>query len=120
MLIQSNSLGEYNPVKLESSHEAASILRHRKNPASMPGISIKPDLPPEERKAESVLLKERRSLINSGVDRSDIKIRGKSLLVGNTRYGCVTNSVFQRDPGISNQVHEDNVETSSVATPTRL
>lgn len=45
-------------------------------------ISIKPDLPPQQRAIEKILLKERWSLIQSGTDRKDpIKISNSSLHV---------------------------------------
>ena len=40
------------------------------------------------------LLKERRALINSGVDRQAIKIRGKFLYVNNSEYGTASESIF--------------------------
>ena len=87
-------LGKFNEdkvrpilVKFIRAHEVASVLANRKLLASMPGISIKPDLPPEERRVQSLLLKERRSLINSGVDRTVIKIIGNSLLAITCQQG---------------------------------
>ena len=48
--------------------------------ASLPkGITCKPDLSRQERQAEAILLKERWKLIQSGIDRKDIKIRNGSL-----------------------------------------
>lgn len=83
-------------VKLVRSSDASSILNNRKSLGSMPGISIKPDLSPQERRTESALLKERRTLINSGVERNNMKIRGSSLFINNIKYGYVTNSIFQK------------------------
>ena len=48
---------------------------------------IKPDLTPEERKAESVLLKERWTLMQLGFDRKRIKLRNKSIFVDNKLHG---------------------------------
>ena len=42
---------------------------------------IKPDLTPSARKVESFLLQEKRKLIDSGVDRRSIKIRGFNIYV---------------------------------------
>ena len=40
-------------------------------------------------------MQERWDLIQSGVLRKDIKIRGDSLYVSNKKYGCVLNSKFE-------------------------
>ena len=53
-------------------------------------VVIKPDMSLKERKSESMLLKERWSLIQSGVPREVIKIRGSRLLVRNKLHGQVT------------------------------
>ena len=102
-------LGKFNPdrnrpvlVKMIRSHEVASVLSNRKKLATTPGISIKPDLSPEDRKVESLLLKERRSLIHSGVDRKEIKIKGNTLLVNKEKHGHVINSTFERISRLSN------------------
>ena len=63
-------------VKLSRPSDVQSILMGRKNLASRPGIGIKPDLSADDRKIESLLLKERRSLIVSGVERKNIRISG--------------------------------------------
>ena len=57
---------------------------------------MKPDLPAEARRIESILLKQRKSLIQDGVSRKDIRIKGDSLLVRNEKYGIVVNDVFQK------------------------
>ena len=56
------------------------------------GISIKPDMTREERQIESLLLKERWSLIQSGLDRRAIKIRSNKIFVKNKLHGQVVNS----------------------------
>jgi len=43
----------------------------------------------QEREIESLILKEQRSLITSGMQSEEIKIRGKSLYVSNALYGRV-------------------------------
>ena len=70
-LLQAGSTTKTVLVKLVRSHDATSIIRNRKNLASMP-IGMQ---------SRICATKERKSLINSGVDRCDIKIRGRSLLV---------------------------------------
>ena len=83
-------LGKYQPnrsrpilVKMTRSSEVSSILSNRHKLTSQPGIFIKADL--EERLIESLLLKERRSLIELGVDCSGIKIRGNTIYVKKKR-----------------------------------
>ena len=90
-------LGKYSPdnrkprpllVKFIRIADATSILSKRRSPHSTP-VFIKPDMSPTERRCESILLKERWSLIQSGVPREVIKIR---LLVRNKLHGRVTKS----------------------------
>ena len=50
---------------------------------------------PQDQRKEALLLKERWSIIQSGISRSDIKI--KSYVKG-TKYGYVLNSVFNLTP----------------------
>lgn len=61
-------------------------------------VFIKPDLSPEERQRDSILLKERWALIQSGVLRRDIKIRDFRLYVKNILYGYANKSEFQHSP----------------------
>ena len=61
-------------------------------------ITIKPDMNPQDQRKEALLLKECWSLIQSGVSRSDIKIKSSSLYVKGTKYGYVLNSVFNLTP----------------------
>ena len=56
-----------------------------------PNIHIKPDLSPEDRKVEAILLKEQWRLISSGLDRKSIKIRGSFIFVNKNLHGKVTN-----------------------------
>lgn len=82
-IVDCQRLGKYSkseersrPILLHLARalDVTRIMSNRKNLVSMPGISIKPHMSSHERKVESVLLKERRLLINSGSSRSDIKI----------------------------------------------
>ena len=57
---------------------------------------IKPDLPPDKRAQEKILLKERWNLIQSGVDKTLIKIKRSSLLVKGSTFGHVKDAVFVR------------------------
>ena len=61
-----------------------SILSQRSNLPE--GIVIKPDMSIAERKSESLLLKERYCLIQSGTDKRDIKIRLPILYFRGKKY----------------------------------
>lgn len=96
-------LGKYKPernrpimVKFVRCHDVIAILSSKSKLSAQSGVSIKPDLTPQERQSESLLLKERRALINSGVDRKAIKIRGNALFVNLEKHGSVINSTLQR------------------------
>ena len=81
-------LGKYNTqakrprpllIKLNRVVDASNLLYNKdRTPV---GITIKPDLSCEDRQSESLLLSERWALIQSGVDRKDIKIRSSSIYV---------------------------------------
>ena len=85
-------------MKLNSAREVSTILANRQK---LWGISIKPDMAKQEREIESLLLKERRSLITSGKKSKEIKIRGKSLYVLScppaTRISPLANSVHEQE-----------------------
>ena len=94
-------LGKYDPqhkrprpilVKFIRTLDVSSILSKRS--VLSPPINIKPDMFPEERLRDSILLKERWSLVQSGISRNDIKIRKSHLYVKNKLYGQYQNSVF--------------------------
>ena len=68
-------------VKFLRSNTAVDILGS-KSKLEAP-IYIKPDLSPQERQRERLLLKERRCLINKGSERRYIKIRNDSLYLNN-------------------------------------
>lgn len=75
-------------VKFIPFTDASRVLSKRRSPQGST-VVIKPDMSPQERKCESVLLKERWQLIQSGVPREVIKIRGSRLHVRNKLYGQV-------------------------------
>ena len=56
---------------------------------------LKPDMSTSQRNCESILLKERWSLIQSGILRKNIRIREDALLVNNKVYGRVADEKFQ-------------------------
>jgi len=98
-------LGKFKPqqsrprpilVKLLRAIDAATILANRSSLASP--ILIKPDLSPAERAVESILLKERWSLIQNGHPRKSIKLNSQRgcIYLNNQLYGKVINSQFQR------------------------
>ena len=107
----------------------ASLILSKKGSLTSSQISIKPDMSPDERKVENALLKERRSLINNGIERKYIKIRGNSLYVHNKLYGQFQNSEFCRsqynpplnldcpsDAASSSQATSTNQPSSSTAS----
>ena len=68
-------------VKMSRSCEVSSILSQRRKLQSCPGIFIKPDMSPTERKIESLLMTERWELIQSGIPKDQIKVKGNVLFV---------------------------------------
>ena len=97
-------LGKFKPqqtrprpilVKLHRAIDAVTIFANRS--ALKPPIFIKSDLSPAERATESILLKERWSLIQKGHSRKSIKLNSQRgcLFLNNQLYGKVINSQFQ-------------------------
>jgi len=95
-------LGKFNPshsrprplmIKFLRNIDATHILSNKK--LLQPPVYVKPDLTLDERKTESLLLKERRVLINKGAIRKRIKLRKSQLLVDNQPYCAVKNSQLQ-------------------------
>ena len=103
-------------VKFLRSADVNTLLQNR---SKLTSLSIKPDLTPEQRARESLLLKERWSLIQKGFDRKQIKIYNHSVFVNNKLYcklvdskiefhdsdttGPSTNTMDQSGTGISNK-----------------
>lgn len=77
-------------VSLNSTADVYNILSKRHNSPSP--ITIKPDLSPTNRKIEALLLKERWRLIESGVDRRHIKIRGSNIYLNDQLHGKIIES----------------------------
>lgn len=94
-------LGKYVPdqrprpilVKMISAGDVRNLLA-RSGSFCHP-LRLKPDLTPEDRKIEGVLLKERWSLIQKGVDKKSIKLRKNNLLVANKLHGSVKMGEFE-------------------------
>ena len=55
---------------------------------------IKPDLSQEQRNQETVLMRERWNLIQSGIPRNEVKLRNARLYVKNKLHGSVVDSLF--------------------------
>ena len=65
------------------------------NKSSVPTpYRIKPDLSLEDRKVDTIFLKNRWYLIQSGVDRKDIKLSATRLYIMHALYGVVKDSTF--------------------------
>jgi hypothetical protein len=120
-------LGKYSesrhrPILLRFARaiDVSKILSSRKNLATVPGVSIKPQLSPWERKVESVLLKERRCLIDSGVSPSKIKIsiRLQSLFIESKLHGKALSGSFTRttDPDYMGSDSSDSEPEDSPTT----
>ena len=80
-------------VKFIRVADASSVLSKRGK--LKPPYFIKPDMSLDERRQESILMKERWLLIQSGVSRQSIKIRNSSLLVDNKLHGKVVGCIFK-------------------------
>ena len=93
-------------VKLNRTIDVSLLLSKAKS--LQKDIRIKPDLTREERMIESLLLKERWTLIQSGVERKVIKIRSNKIYVKNKLHGQVTNSSF-----VPNQPQSSETEMDS-------
>ena len=78
-------------VYFNSCKKAVDILSKR---SSFSPYIVKPDLSPEERENKKLLLKERWKLMQTGVNKSDIKIKGNKLSVNGSVTGLDKDSVF--------------------------
>lgn len=101
-------------VQLNSTADVYKVLSKRHNVPS--SVSIKPDLSPANRKIEALLLKERWQLIESGVDRRSIKIRGSNIYVNNQLHGKVVDFILSL---VSNSEVSpiNSVSPTSLTTP---
>ena len=71
-------------------------------------------MPRDQRQEESVLLREGWSLIQSGVDRKNIKIKGNSLYVNGKLHGQVFNLKYSsQDNGPSHPDHPNSSRSTS-------
>ncbi len=99
-------------VKLSRSFEVSSLLSQCKKLKDTPGVSIKPDMSPDKRKVDFVLMSKRWDIIQSGTAREYIKIRGNSIYVNNFKKGFVDLVDFSyKDIDISAQETTSNLLT---------
>ena len=118
-------------VKFNSSRDVLSVLSARSQFTSTDGshVYVKNDLTKEGRHLESILLKERWSLLKDGVDRKYVRIKGHKLYISSKLYGYATPSGFCKSPSLgdvapslrvlaNSSVPASNgpVETSSLAS----
>ena len=103
-------------MKLNRSWDVLSILANRSKLASTPEVSIKPHQSPKERATESTLLRQRWTLMQSGVEKSLIKIRGDFIYVNNKKYGKANESEFtlyaQVDVADESKTGSDSTQTN--------
>jgi len=128
-------LGKYDPnkerprpilVKFLRAFDASLVLSSKK--ALSPGVTIKPDMSADERKTESILLKERRNLITNKVTEGKfIKVTGKGLYVNRNLYAVVqnsqlcivSNSLVSANTANANQPTQNHTQSNAAtATPT--
>ena len=81
-------------VKFLRSLDTLLILTNKK--LLSPPIYIKPDMTPEEKAKESILLKERKALIEQGYERKSIRMYKNCLYLNDRLYGQCNESGFHR------------------------
>ena len=117
------SLGKYKEsakrprpilVKLTRAIDVISLLSNR---SSLPkNISIKPDMSQAERTIESLLMKERWRLIQTGIDRKSIKIQAANIYVNNKLHGKVCISSFTLSSELSSTNNNSTLPNTSEVT----
>lgn len=105
-------------VKFLSALDANNILLNRGNIS--PPIVIKPDMSKEERDIESVLLRERWNLIQSGTDCKLIKISNKHIYVNNQLYGSIHDSRFTKITTLSESTNNNSGANNSDTADTEM
>ena len=109
-------------ISLTKASEVELILSKRFSISASDRLRIKPDISPEEKATESLLLKEQRNLIASGIDKQFIRIRRNHIYISHSQHGEVTNGVFQLTGPSSKQantnpVTQDTQNTTSNVPP---
>lgn len=85
-------------VSLNRASDVSLVLSKRFPPGS---IHIRPDLPLEARRAQSIIRRERQSLIDQGLtDKRTIKIRGNRIFIGERLFGRVINDEFVKSDSL--------------------
>lgn len=89
-------------VKFNSSRDVLSVLSARSQFTATDGshVYVKNDLTKEERHLESILLKERWSLLKDGVDRKCVRIKGRKLYINSKLHGHATPGGFCKSPSL--------------------
>lgn len=98
-------------VKLLRRADVNTLLQNRSKLTS--SLSLKPDLTPEERAIEALLMKERWSLIQKGTDRKQIKIRNHSLFLNNKLHCKLVDSKIEFQSQTSSSENHDNSSQQS-------
>jgi len=102
-------------VKFLRTIDATHILSNRKLLQSP--VYVKPDLTQEERKTESLLLRERRVLIDKGISHNRIKLRNSQLLLDNQPLCTVQNFQIQFNVPTSNNDNNTPMIVDHSVTP---
>ena len=112
-MIAIHRLGKYSSersrpllLKLSRSYDVNAVLSQRFLLAKG-SFNVKPCMSPTEWHIKSILLKEHRQLINSGVNCKDIKIWKNKLFRGQVLFGEVIDSSFR--PAISDSQKEKTI-----------
>jgi len=106
-------------IKLQRIIDANVILANKTS--LLFSFLVKPDMSPEDRAIESILLKEHWSLIQSGHNHKQIKISKNHIYLNGHLRGKVVNSVFQRiknntQPSSQPMDHQQSSHTHKSAT----
>ena len=76
------------------------------------GITVKSDQTQEERQRDSLLLAERWKLMQSGVDKKEIKIKLSTIYVKGMKHGQIVNKCFQYYPSSNPPVHSETDQST--------
>ena len=101
-------------VKFVRAADASKIFARKKSLSSP--FFVKLDLSPAERVQHSALMQERWCLIQSGVSRKNIRVKGNALYVDNKLHGHVSNSKFTHASTDSDS-HQGPSNSPSDASP---
>lgn len=80
-------------LKLNRSLDVTGVLSNRDQAPN--GVVIKPDLTPQERQRNSLLLGERWKLMQAGTDKRNIKIKASTIYLNGNKYAQVLNNCLQ-------------------------